>query len=301
MEVKPKVDVVEIGPRDGFQNVAEFIPTGFKIQIIERLYAAGFERMQITSFVSPKAIPQLSDARQVTEAVLDSCPDNRFFALVPNLVGAKAAWDAGLREVSHVLSLSEAHNKANVGKTVEQSVNEVRRIREELPELNVIQDIGTTFGCPYAGKMEIGALVDLIGILTEIGTEEFVLCDTIGVATPGQVKKVFETVREAFPAVRFAAHIHDTRNMGILNTYTAIQQGASSVQSSIGGLGGCPFAPGASGNTSTEDLVYMLEADGYDTGINFSMLLKTAQDLRKNVEGQYSGHHINITVNTPCF
>ena len=301
METRKKVEVVEIGPRDGFQSIVDFIPTPFKLEIVERLYHAGFKRMQITSFVSEKAIPQLRDAGELTRLAIERCPDHRFFALVPNVQGATAAWDAGLKEVAHVMSLSEAHNQANLGKTVEQSIEEVVRIRQKLPDLKMIQDIGTTFGCPFSGRMEKGALIDLIGRLADLGADEITLCDTIGVAHPGQIQDVMQTVRTAFPNLCFAIHIHDTRNMGIINTYTAIQNGASSVQTSVGGLGGCPFAPGASGNTATEDLVYLLHAEGYETGIDFYQLLETAKHLAQNVRGLYSGHHINITVQTPSF
>ena len=296
-----KVKVVEIGPRDGFQGIAKFIPTEIKIEIINRLYKAGFTRMQITSFVSPKAIPQLHDSKEVAASVLESCPDNSFFALVPNFIGAKAAADAGLKEVVYVLSLSEAHNKANVGKTIAESIEEVKKIQQELPDLRMIHDIGTVFGCPFDGAMDKGKLVELIGELYDIGGAEFTLCDTIGVAYPSRVADIFQTLCKAFPDVNFAVHIHDTRNMGMLNSYIAIQSGASSIQSSIGGLGGCPFAPGASGNTSTEDLIYMFESDGYDTGIDFDMLLETAKYLKQKVEGNYSGHHINIAKSLSCY
>jgi hydroxymethylglutaryl-CoA lyase len=290
-----KICVVEVGPRDGFQNISEFIPTELKIDFIEKLSKTGIPKIQITSFVSPKAIPQMRDAAEVTQEVLCRCPETELFALVPNLRGARNAADAGLKEVSVVISLSEAHNKANVGKTVEESIAEVRNIRQELPDLKIIQDIATVFGCPFAGKMEVQPLVDLIGKLTDLNIEEFTLCDTIGIAFPSQVTTVVQTVKKAFPRVRFGIHIHDTRNMGILNTYVAIQNGITTVQSTVGGLGGCPFAPGASGNTSTEDLVYVLTRDGCETGIDFENLLDVAKDLRSKVQGNYSGHQINIS------
>ena len=284
----------EVGPRDGFQIVKEFIPTEVKLETIERLVKAGVSKIQITSFVSPKAIPQMSDATAVAAACLDRYPESKLFALVPNLRGAQSAVDVGLREVSAVLSLSESHNKANVGKTVAESVAETRRIRDSYPELRIVQDIATTFGCPFEGKMEIPPLLELLGKLVEIGISEFTLCDTIGTAHPQQVKEVFSTVKTAFPDAVFNVHIHDTRNMGMLNTYVAIRCGAVGVQSSLGGLGGCPFAPGASGNVATEDLVYMLREEGVETGVDFELVLEAAKFLKKRVASNYSGHHVMI-------
>ncbi|MHB1314536.1 MAG: hydroxymethylglutaryl-CoA lyase [Christensenellales bacterium] len=290
-----KVNVVEIGPRDGFQSVKEFIPTEIKIQIIDKLVKAGVSKIQASSFISPKAIPQMRDAAEVVETVIAKYPKTHFFALVPNLFGAKAAAAAGLKEISPVLSLSEAHNKANVNRTVEQSLEEVTRIRQELPDIKITQDIATAFACPFIGKMEIPPLIELIGKIQSLGIHSFTLCDTIGMAYPEQIKNVIQAVKKAFPDKEFGLHIHDTRNMGILNSYVGILNGINSVQTTVGGLGGCPFAPGASGNTATEDLVYLLQREGYDTGIDFDLLLDTAKYLKENVVGNYSGHHIFIT------
>lgn len=290
-----KVTIVEIGPRDGFQSVKEFIPTEFKLEIIDGLVKAGIKKIQCTSFVSPKAIAQMKDAAQVAQTVLAKYPDTAFFALVPNFHGANAAVQAGLKEVSPVISLSVSHNQANVRRTHEESIDELKKIRQEFPELIITQDIATTFGCPFEGRMEIPPLIDLVGKIYDLGIRSFTLCDTIGVAYPKQVEDVIKAAKETFPDCVFGLHIHDTRNMGIINSYTGILCGAASVQTAAGGLGGCPFAPGASGNTSTEDLVYLLEQEGYDTGVNFPVLLETAKKLFQNAKGSYSGHHISLT------
>ena len=218
-----KIQMQEVGPRDGFQIVEQFIPTETKLEIIDRLIKSGLEKIQITSFVSPKAVPQMRDAAEVASACVERYPDMQFFALVPNLRGAQGAVDAGLSEIAPVLSLSESHNKANVGKTVLESIEETRRIRDAFPDLKIVQDISTVFGCPFEGQMEIPPLIDLIGKISELGIAEFTLCDTIGTAYPKQVKEVFDTVKTAFPSIVFNVHIHDTRNMGIINTYIAIQ------------------------------------------------------------------------------
>jgi hydroxymethylglutaryl-CoA lyase len=294
-----KVKVVEIGPRDGFQNVKAMIPTEFKLEIIDGLVKVGFKKIQCTSFVSEKAIPQMHDAIQVTKTALEKYPNVELFALVPNFYGAKAAVEAGLTEISPVMSLSESHNQANVRRTREESIVEITRIRQEFPDIKITQDISTVFGCPFEGKMEILPLIDLLGKLYDIGIRAFTLCDTIGVAYPSQVIAVLNATKKSFPECEFNLHIHDTRNMGILNSFIGVQYGANSIQTAIGGLGGCPFAPGASGNTSTEDFVYMLQQEGYETGLNFDVLLSTASKLRSAVEGNYSGHHINIST-TQC-
>ncbi len=295
-----KVNVVEIGPRDGFQNVKEMIPTEFKLEIIDGLVKAGFKKIQCTSFVSPKAIPQMQDAAIVAKTALEKYPDVDLFALVPNYHGAKAAVATGLKEISPVMSLSVSHNRANVNRTLEESVSEIARIRQDFPDVKITQDIATVFGCPFEGKMEIPPLIDLIGKLYDLGIRAYTLCDTIGVAYPKQVADVLMASKTAFPDCEFNLHIHDTRNMGILNSYIGIQSGADSIQAAVGGLGGCPFAPGASGNTSSEDLIYMLNQNGYETGVDFNVLLGVAKQLKANVNGNYSGHHINITVEQCC-
>ena len=289
-----KIKIVEVGPRDGFQNVAEFIPTKFKLEIIDEILASGVQKIQCTSFVNPAMIPQLSDAEEVAKTTCEKHPDKEIYALVPNFKGAQKAFYSGIKEVATVISLSETHNKANVQKTRAQSLEEIRRICHDLPDLKVIADIGTTFACPFEGEMKAEYLLELLYKLYTIGIREFTLCDTIGMAYPKQVETFIDTVKEVFPDCIFGLHIHDTRNMGILNTYIGIQKGIDSVQTSIGGLGGCPFAPGASGNTATEDLVYLLQKEGCLTNINFTKLLATAKKLHAKVKGNYSGHQINI-------
>ena len=289
-----KVKIAEIGPRDGFQSVKPFIPTPLKLEIIDGLIASGLKKIQVTSFVSPKAIPQMQDAAEVTQAAMAKHPDIEFFALVPNFRGAENAVNAGLTEVSPVISLSAAHNKANVNRTHEESLEEIQKIITTFPQLKISQDIATVFGCPYEGKQEIAPLLRLMDRLYAMGIRSFTLCDTIGVAYPKQVELVLAAVRKHFPDCQINIHIHDTRNMGILNTYAAIEAGIDEVQTAVGGLGGCPFAPGASGNTSTEDLVYLLHKEGYDTGVCFDTLLATAKKAYHEIDGNFSGHHIKI-------
>lgn len=297
-----QVKVVEIGPRDGFQSVKEFIPTEVKLNIIDGVIKAGYKKVQITSFVSPKAIPQMKDAKEVASKVLEKY-DGRgveFFALVPNFYGARLAAEVGLKEITPVMSLSESHNRNNVKRTCAQSLDELKKIRDAFPDMKITQDIATVFGCPFEGEMQsVEPLLRLISRMRDIGIHHFTLCDTIGVAYPTMIEEVFAAVKREFPEDEFNIHIHDTRNMGILNSLTALKCGADSVQAAIAGLGGCPFAPGATGNTSSEDLVYMLNKCGYETGIDFDQLLKTAKYAKANINGNFSGHHINIPEH-PC-
>ncbi len=291
---KRGVQVVEVGPRDGFQNIPDYIPMELKLEIIRRILAAGVRKVQITSFVSPKAVPQMRDAAELTRVALEEFPQAELFALVPNWKGAERAAQAGLLEISTVISLSESHNKANVGRMVEESLADAARILEHFSHLKIGLDIATAFGCPFEGEMPLEKLLALMDRLYQVGARTFTLCDTIGVAHPQQVREALTAAHREFPQAEVGIHIHDTRNLGIANTYAGILAGADFVQTALGGLGGCPFAPGASGNTATEDLVYLLDQEGMSTGISFERLLEAAKFLHSQVQGNYSGHHIRI-------
>ena len=297
-----KISVVEVGPRDGFQSVkCAMISTEKKIEIIEKLIAAGVKHIEYTSFVSPKAIPQLADAAEVTKAIFAKHKDVDLFALVPNLRGAQNAYELGLRRIAYVVSLSKTHNKANINRTHEQSLEAYKEIREAYPDMDVIVDIATAFGCPFEGKYrDVKPLIEFLRSYKELGMKVCTLCDTIGIADPKQVKTFIAAVKETYPDLELQVHIHDTRGLGVVNTLAAIEAGVTSIQSALGGLGGCPFAPGASGNLSTEDMVWMLNEMGYDTGIEFAKILAVAKQQVQDIQGVYSGNHINITKETPC-
>lgn len=292
------IDIVEVGPRDGFQNLCAFLPTDKKLEFIDGMIQAGIRHMQITSFVSPRAIPQMKDAADIASCCLERYPELDLFALVPNLKGAQRASELGMKKVSNVISLSATHNQANIRRTHEESFVELQKILDTIPGMTVTVDVATAFGCPFEGMFTSQRLVDFVGHLQKMGVREFTLCDTTGMADPAQVRSVVKHVRRAFPDCVFAVHIHDTRNMGMACTLAAIESGITEVQSTLGGLGGCPFAPGASGNTATEDLVYMLHAMGYHTGIDFDALLALAKKEHREIPGVYSGHHIHIGTGT---
>ena len=297
-----QVEVIEVGPRDGFQSVkCAPITTEQKLTVIDQLVAAGVKHIEYTSFVSPKAIPQLADAADVTRVVLEKYPGLDLFALIPNLRGAQNAYELGLRRVCYVVSLSKSHNKANINRTHEQSLEAYQEIRRELPGLDIIVDLATAFGCPFEGKYEEpDRAVDFLKDYVDAGMSTCCLCDTIGIADPAQVRRLISAVQAAYPGLELMVHFHDTRGLGMVNTLTAIDLGLTKVQSALGGLGGCPFAPGASGNLSTEDLVWMLNEMGCDTGISFPKLLAAAKQQSAAVPGQYSGHHICIQQEAPC-
>ena len=297
-----KIDIYEVGPRDGFQNIKEYIPEATKKEIIDGLIASGIKHIEITSFVSPKAIPQLRDAQDIAKACLETYPDVDFLALVPNLRGAQTAADVGIQRIAYVVSLSESHNKANINRTHEQSYEALKKIMTQCPQLDIILDLATTFGCPFEGKFLPEQVVEFLKQYVELGVKQVCLCDTIGIANPRQVKDLIAAVWEAYPQLDLQVHIHDTRNMGVACTLAAIEAGVTKVQSTLGGLGGCPFAPGASGNLATEDLVYTLNEMGYDTGVQFEPILQLAkQEVKAIPTGVYSGHHIRIDQTSKCF
>ena len=286
-----RVTVNEVGTRDGFQNVAAFIPTGDKIAIIERLIDAGLKDFELTSFVSPKAIPQLADATEVCRAIVGKYGSAiNCSALVPNLKGAQSAWDAGVREVACVISVSVSHNKANINRTHEESLAELAKIVDSLPGMKVRVDLATAFACPFEGWTNIESVYALTEKVAQLGVKDIVLADTIGVATPDRVSRLSVGIRKIFPKLNFGLHIHDTRGMGLANTLAGLLAGITTFETSIAGLGGCPFAPGAAGNTATEDLVNMLGGMKIETGIDLEKLITVVGLVNQKVEAKTNSH-----------
>jgi len=289
-----KIEIIEVGPRDGFQNVPDFIPTEYKLKVIDGIIRAGIKSVQITSFVSPKAIPQMKDAKEIAFACLDRYPDSNLFALVPNMYGAKLAVECGIKEIYYVISVSETHNFNNVRKSHDESFMELSEIQKLYPYLKINLDVATAFGCHFEGDIPIEKTMAFLKRAHDIGISSFNLCDTVGLAHPMMVERLVDASLSEFRECEFQIHIHDTRNMGIINSYKALERGITKIQTSIGGLGGCPFAPGASGNTSTEDFVYMLNRMGFNTGIDVNVLIEVALDLKEHISGNYSGHQVLI-------
>ncbi len=292
MNLPKKVTIVEVGPRDGFQSIKEFIPTPIKLQIIENLIEANFKKIEITSFVSPKAIPQMRDAKEIVSYLLEKYKDRSdiFHALVPNLYGAKAAYEAGLKEITYVISTSIAHNKANVRRTREESFSELKEIKRLFPDMRVKFAVATVFGCPYEGDIKIDEVKWMIQNGLDVGVEEFCLADTIGVANPLQIERVLSELKADFSNLDFSLHLHDTRGMGLANVLAALNLGITKFESAIGGLGGCPFAPGAAGNIASEDLINMLENMGVKTDLNLDKILSIIPTIKKEIKPILTSH-----------
>jgi hydroxymethylglutaryl-CoA lyase len=287
MNLPAKIDVVEVGPRDGLQNLPDFIPTEDKIRLIELMIAAGEKYVELTSFVHPKAIPQLADAVDVASAVTRKHGRDesmRFNALVPNVRGAENAVSCGLDTVSVVISVSEAHNKANINRTVEESLAGLADIVKAFPKLRIRLDVATAFGCPFDGRVSETDVTGLIGRAANIGISTVVLCDTIGIADPGQTESLLGVVMKAFPDLPLAMHMHDTRGLGLANILTGMQCGVTAFETSAGGLGGCPFAPGAAGNTATEDLLNMADRMGIGTGVSLKKFYDVTDFIKGNIK-----------------
>ncbi len=295
-----KIVVMEVGPRDGFQNLKQMLPKELKLEIIDALVETGVKELEITSFVSPKAIPQMADAKEVATYCVEKHKDVKLYALAPNLRGAQGAWECGIKNISFVVSLSESHNKANINRTHEESLAELAKIIEAYPEMNICVGLATVFGCPFEGILPTEAAVEFGKKLYALGIRTINLADTIGMAVPSQVREVVGAFMKEFPDMEVQIHIHDTRGIGIANTLAAIECGVPVVQTTLGGLGGCPFAPGASGNTATEDLVYMLNRMGYETGIDFDKMVKPSKYQKSKIDGVYSGHQVNIEPKESC-
>ncbi len=270
------VRVVEVGPRDGLQNEKALIPTEQKVQFINMLAEAGFPVVEATSFVSPRAIPQLSDASAVM-AGLTRLPSTSFPVLVPNLKGMERALAAGVRAVAVFTAASESFTRHNINATIEESLANFRPVvaLAQQEGVTVRGYISTVFGCPYEGSVDPLKVLSVAQALLEMGIDELSLGDTIGVATPNQVVDVIGLLVDdgAIPLGQLAVHFHDTRGTALANVLMALQLGISIVDSSAGGLGGCPYAPGAAGNLATEDLLYMLNGMGIHTGVDLDKVV----------------------------
>jgi hydroxymethylglutaryl-CoA lyase len=284
MKLPPRVTLCEVGPRDGFQIEPDFIPTELKIEVVDLLSEAGLPRIEVTSFVHPKVVPQMRDAEAVM-AKIRRRPGTRYSALAPNDKGASRAVDAGVDEIRTVVSASESHNLANVNMTIAESIDKLRAVMEVARRAGVPVGCGvsTAFGCPFEGEVSLEQLAGVVRRLTDIGARAIALADTTGMANPRQVSDVLARLQADFPGIEWTLHTHDTRAMAIANILAAMQSGVTHFDSSIGGLGGCPFAPGASGNVCTEDLVHALHAMGVETGIDLDRLIAAAQRVEQIV------------------
>src|SRR5499426_2399184 len=284
MKLPKCVTVCEVGTRDGFQIEPDFITTERKIEVVNRLSATGMPRIEVTSFVSPKAVPQLKDAEAVMAGITRRA-GTRYSALVPNDKGAVRAVDAGVDDIHTDVSSSESHNLANVNMSIAESLAKLEATaavahRGGKP---VYAGISCSFGCPFEGDVPVTRLASIVERLVGFGAAGIGLADTTGMANPAQVARVLEHVMPRFPGVEWTIHTHDTRAMAIPNILFAMEMGVTHFDASIGGLGGCPFAPGASGNVCTEDLVHCLWSMGVDTGIDLDALIAVSKRVEEIV------------------
>ncbi len=285
-----RVRVVEVGTRDGFQAEPGFIPTAVKIETVNRLIAAGVQQFEVTSFVSPKAVPQLRDAAEVM-AGIDRRPGVKLTALVPNPRGAEAAAKAGVDAMVVFLSASESHNAKNVNRSVAQSLAgfaDVCRIAAEAG-IAVQGAIATSFGCPFEGNVATAQVVDIAKAYADLGIHHVTLGDTTGMATPPLVADRCRALRAAVPSTDIALHFHNTRGSGLANVLAGLMEGVDLYESALGGLGGCPFAPGATGNICTEDLLYLLHECGHETGIDLDAVTQAAKRVEAVIGRELPG------------
>lgn len=278
MKLPAEVTIYEVGPRDGLQNEARNVPTPDKIRFIDSLVASGIRSIEITSFVSPKWIPQLADAAEVARGV-QRPPGVLMSALVPNRRGLDTALASGMKVVAVFLSASETHNKKNVNKTIAETLAAFDEVvpAARAANVQVRAYVSTVFGCPYEGDVDPQAAVDLVGKLRDMGVYQVSLGDTIGVANPMQTEDVLGRVLAKHPADAIAVHFHDTQGTALANCLVSMQMGITTIDASAGGLGGCPYAPGASGNLATEDVVAMLHSMGVKTGIDLDKLTEASR------------------------
>ena len=287
--VQPDVLISEVGPRDGLQSVKAVMATADKFVWIDALVAAGLREIEVCSFVPAKLLPQMADAAEVVRHALTH-PGVTVMALVPNLRGAEAALRAGVHKLTIPVSASAAHMMANVRKTREQMVEEIRaiaRLRDEIaPGVKIEAGISTAFGCTIQGEVSDEDVVWMAAQAVAAGVDEAGLSDTTGMANPAQVRRLFNKVRAVIGERTGAAHMHNTRGLGLANCLAAYDVGVRTFDASLGGLGGCPYAPGASGNVVTEDLVFMFEAMGIRTGVDLDKLIAAREPLQKGLPGE---------------
>ena len=284
------VEIVEVGPRDGLQSESQVLPTPAKVEFVRRLERAGLRRIEVASFVNPKRVPQMADAEGVL-AALAPVPGARYIGLILNRKGFDRARAAGCAEVGMAIAASESFSQRNQGCSVDEGVGTWLEIAEAARDAGIRAQvtISTAFGCPFEGEVEPARVLALAERLAAGNPDEIAIADTIGVAVPTQVTALVGALRVSLPRMKLRAHFHNTRNTGLANAYAAIEAGVRSLDASCGGIGGCPFAPAATGNVPTEDLIYMLHRMGLETGVDLPLLLETTRWLQSTLDHAVPG------------
>jgi hydroxymethylglutaryl-CoA lyase len=287
-----RVTVVEVGPRDGLQNEQVALSTADKIEFVNRLSAADLPVIEVSAFVSRKWVPQMADASEVFAAITRR-PDIRYTALVPNLTGLDRALAAGVHEIAIVATASETFSRKNINQGIDASLTGYAAVceRARTAGLRVRGYLSTSFGCPFEGAVAPERVADVAVRLAELGVFEVAVSDTIGIAHPGQVTRVLDVLLARVPAERIALHFHDTRGTALANVLAALPFGVTTFDASAGGLGGCPYAPGATGNLATEDLIYMLDGLGIDTGVSLAALSEASAFIASKLDHRLSSKY----------
>ena len=279
-----QVKIVEVGPRDGLQNEKEIIPVEVKVELINRLTAAGFPNIEAASFVSPKWVPQMATSSAVMQQIQRKS-DVIYSALVPNMQGLEAALAAQADEVVIFGAASEAFSQKNINCSIAESIERFREVAKlaKAAHLRLRGSISCSFGCPYQAEVTTDAVVDVVARMQDLGCDEIDIADTIGVGTARQVQTVFDKVSRQFPINKLAGHFHDTYGQALANIYAALEVGVSIYHSSVAGLGGCPYAKGATGNVATEDVLYLMQGLGIHTGIDLQMVVDAGQFISQHL------------------
>jgi hydroxymethylglutaryl-CoA lyase len=295
MTSRTGVLISEVGPRDGLQSIKTVMPTAAKLRWISALAAAGLKEIEVGSFVPPKLLPQMADIRAVVAHAL-SIPGLHVAVLAPNLRGSQSAFEAGVHKLTLPVSVTNEHSMANIRKTTAQMIEEVRSIvalrDERFPGVRIEAGVSVAFGCTIAGTVTDDQTLRMCAAMAECGVDEIGLSDTSGYANPAQVRRLFRRLQAEFGAKAGGAHFHNTRGQGLANVIAALDAGVTTIDASQAGLGGCPYAPGATGNIVTEDLAFLLEAMGYDTGIDIDKLIAARAILAQALPGEALYGHV---------
>lgn len=303
MKLPQSVELIEVCPRDGFQNVHDLIPFDAKVAIIKKLAEAGFKRIEAVSFVSPKAIPQMADAKDVMLAVKDTLKAHgvRSVALVPNARGVETALECGVDELTYVVSVSEKHNMANVRRTPDESLAQFKELAGQYGhQMRFRLALATALGCPFGEEIRTKRVAEMVRFGLEQGCEEVMIADTVGMSNPKRTYDLMEALVKEFGPERFVMHLHDTRGLALANTLACMQLGVHKFESAAGGLGGCPFAPGAAGNVATEDVLNMMSEMGIATGIDNDVLHEAVELIQANVHANIVSHLTPLYKKAPC-
>ena len=295
-----RVTIVEVGPRDGLQNETAVVPTAQKVMFIDQLTAAGHCAIEVSAFVSPKWVPQMGDAAEVFAAITKK-EGVRYSALVPNRAGLDRALAAGVRDIAIFAAASETFSRKNINQSIDESFEVYREVTDAAMQagLGVRAYLSTSFGCPFEGPVDIRRVVDLTERLLQLGAYEVAVSDTIGVAHPGQVSRLLERLLGRVAAKQIALHFHDTRGTALANVLASLEQGVTTFDSSAGGLGGCPYAPGATGNLATEDLLYMLDGLGVATGVAIDAVVQASRTIEAAIGHPLPSRYVRALPSSP--